>query len=76
MALKSVEGGILRNITVTVKSSVGESTEVLDSLLNSHKCLFQGRVEIQKILEPHPTSRKMGIFQRPRSVSPGDTPKS
>ena len=33
-------------------------------------------VEIQKRLESHPATKKMGIFQRPRSASLGDTPKS
>ena len=44
-------------------------------MLNTHKCLLESGVEIQKRLESHPASKKMGIFQRLRSASLGDTPK-
>ena len=33
-------------------------------------------VKIQKRLESHPASKKMRIFQKPRSAPLGDTPKS
>ena len=44
-------------------------------MLNTHKCLLESGVEIQKRLESHPASKKMGIFRRVRSASLGDTPK-
>ena len=49
--------------------------EVLDSFFNTHKCLLKSGVEIQKRLESHPTSRKMGIFRRHRPASMVVTPK-
>ena len=44
-------------------------------MLNIRKCFFESRVEIQKRLESHPDTKKMGIFRRPRSASLGDIPK-
>ena len=61
---------------ITVKTSVGEAAVVLDSLLNTHKCLLQNGVEIQNRLESQTTSSKMEIFRRPRSASLRDTPKT
>ena len=44
-------------------------------MLNTHKCLLESRVEIQKKLESCPASEKIGIFRRLRFVSLGDIPK-
>ena len=44
-------------------------------MLNTHKCLLESGVEIQKRLESHPASKRMDIFWRTRSASLGDTPK-
>ena len=74
-ALSVIQQGILRNNPSYVKDSVSGATEVLSGMLNTHKCLLESGVEIQKRLESHPTSIKMGIFWRLRSASLGDTPK-
>ena len=66
---------MLRNNPGFVKDSVNEATEVLSGMLNTHKCLQESGMEIQKKLESHPASKRMGIFRRPRSASLGDTPK-
>ena len=58
-----------------VKDSVNEENEVLSGMLNTHKCLLESGVEIQKRLESHPVSKRMGNCRRPRSASLGDTPK-
>ena len=44
-------------------------------MLNTHKCLLESGVEIEKRLESHPASKKMVIFRRVRSPSLGDTTK-
>ena len=74
-ALSVIQQGMLRNNRGHVKDSVSEATEVLSGMLNTHKCLLESWVEIQKRLESHPASKRMGIFRRPRSASLGDTPK-
>ena len=74
-ALSVIQQGMLRNNPGHVKDSVNEATEVLSGMLNTHKCLLESGVEIQKKLESHPASKKMGIFRRLRSTSLGDTPK-
>ena len=74
-ALIVIQKGMLRNNPGHVKDSVCEATEVLSGMLNIHKCLLESGVEIQKRLESHPASKRMGIFRRPRSASLGDTPK-
>ena len=74
-ALSIIQQGMLRNNPRHVTECVNEATEVLDGMLNTHKCLLESGVEIQKRLESHPASKKMGIFRRARSVSLGDTPK-
>ena len=74
-ALSVIQQGMLRNNPGFVKDSVNEATEVLSSMLNNHKCLLESGVEIQKRLESHPASKKMGIFPRLRSASLGDAPK-
>ena len=76
MALKVIQDGMRQNTPTTVKTSVGEAAEVLGSLLNTQECLMKSGLEIQKRLESHPAAKKMRIFQRPRSASLGDTPKS
>ena len=69
-----IQQGMLRNNPGHVKDSVNEATEALRGMLNTYKSLLESGVEIQKKLESHPASKKMGIFRRPRSASLGDTP--
>ena len=73
MALKCIQEGMLKNNPQPVKMNVGEATEVLGSLVNTHKHLIESRVEFQKEVESLPISRKMGSLQRRRSASLGDT---
>ena len=74
-ALSVIQQGMLRNNAGHVNDSVSEATEVLSGMLNTHKCLLESGVEMQKRLESHPASKRMGIFRRPSSASLGDTPK-
>ena len=74
-ALSVIQQGMLRNNPGHVKDSVNEATEVLSGMLNTHKCLLESGVEIQKTLESHPASKKMGIFRKPRSATLVDTSK-
>ena len=73
--LSVIQQGMLRNNHGHVKDSVNEATEVLSGTLNTHKCLLESGVEIQKKLESYPASKRRGISWRPRSASLGDTPK-
>ena len=75
-ALSIIQQGMLRNNPRHVTDSVNEATEVLGGMLNTHKCLLESGVEVQKTLESHPATKKMGIFRRPRSASLGDIPKN
>ena len=75
-ALSVIQQGMLRNNPGFVKDSVNEATEVLSGMLNTHKCLLESGVKIQKKMEYHPAMKKLGIFQRPCSASLGDTPKN
>ena len=50
-ALSVIQQGMLRNNPGFVKDSVNEATEVLSGMLNTHKCLLESGVEIQKKLE-------------------------
>ena len=68
-ALSVIRQGMLRNNPGHVKDSVSEASEVLRGMLNTHKCLLESGVEIQKRLESHPASKNMGIFQRLHSAS-------
>ena len=72
IALKVIQDGMRQNTPTTVKPSIGETAEVLGSLLNSQECLMKSGLEIQKRLESDPATKKMRIFQRPRSGSLGD----
>ena len=74
-AFSVIQQGMLRNNPGFVKDSVNEATEVLSGMLNTHKCLLESGVEIQKRLESHPASKNMGIFRRLRSASLADAPK-
>ena len=74
-ALSVIQQGMRRNKPGFVKDSVNEATEVLSGMLNTHKCLLESGVEIQKKLESHPSSKRMVIFRKPRSASLGDTLK-
>ena len=62
-ALCVIQQGMLRNNPDHVKDSVNEASEVLSGMLNTHDCLLESGVEIQKKLESHPASKKMGIFR-------------
>ena len=74
-ALSVIQQGMLRNNPRHVTDSVNEATEVLGGMLNTHKCLLESGVRIQKQMESHHAMKKLGIFQRPRSASLGDTPE-
>ena len=74
-AFKVIQEGMLKNNPAPVKSSVGEAAEVLGSFLNTHKCLVESGMEIQKRLDSKPAAKKILAPQRPRSASLGDTPK-
>ena len=74
-ALSVIQQGMLRNNPRHVTDSVNEATEMLGGMIKTHKCLLESGVEIQKRLESHPASKKMGNFRKPRSASLGDTPK-
>ena len=76
LSLKIIQDGMCQKTPITVKTIVGEAAKFLDSLFNNHECLMQSGVEIQKRLEPHSATTKMGIFRNPRSASVGDTPET
>ena len=61
---------------LTITESVNEATEVLGGMLNKHKCLLESGVKIQKKMKSHSAIKKLGIFQRPRLASLGDTLKN
>ena len=56
-ALSVIQQGMLRNNPGHVKDSVCEATEVLSEMLNTHNCLLESGVEIQKRLESHPARK-------------------
>ena len=56
--LRDIQEGIINSSPRTVKSSVGEANDVFSSLLNTHKSLVEGSMEIQKRLHSHPAFRK------------------
>ena len=62
-ALRVIQQGMLKNHPGLVKHSVSEATEVLSVMLNTHKCLLESGVEIQKRLESNPASQRMSIFR-------------
>ena len=74
--LSIIQQGMLRKNPRHVTESVNEATEVLRGMLNTHKCLLESGMKIQKKMESHPAMKKLGIFQRPRLASLGDTPKN
>ena len=47
-ALSVIQQGMLRNNTGHVKDSANEATEVLSGMINTHKCLLESGVKIQK----------------------------
>ena len=69
LALKVIQDGMCQNTPITIKTSVGEAAEVLDSLLNNHKRLLQRRMEIENRLESHPTSRSASLGDIPKTQS-------
>ena len=58
-ALSVIQKGMLSNNPGFVKDSVNEAAEVLGGMLNTHRCLLESGVELQKRLETHPASKKM-----------------
>ena len=50
-ALSVIQQGMLRNNPSQVKDSLNVATEVLSGMLNTHKCLLESGVEVQKRLE-------------------------
>ena len=56
--LSVIQQGMLRNNLGHVKDSVSEASEVLTGMLNTHKCLLESGVEIQKSLESHPPQKR------------------
>ena len=54
-ALSVIQQGMLRNNPRHVKDSVNEATEVLGGMLNTHECLLESGVRIQKKWNPTPT---------------------
>ena len=63
-ALSVIQKGMLRNNPGFVKDSVNEAAEVLGGMLNTHRCLLESGVELQKRLETHPASKKMAACHR------------
>ena len=53
---------MLRNNPSHVEDSVNEATEVLSGMLDTHKCLLENGVEIQKRLESGPALKKWVSF--------------
>ena len=66
---------MLKNNPASVKTSVREAAEVLGSLLNTHKCLVESGMEIQKKLDSLLTIKETIGSQRPHSASLGDMSK-
>ena len=62
-ALSVIQNGMLRNNPGIVKDSVNEAAEVLGGMLNTHRCLLESGVELQKRLETHPAPIKDGDWQ-------------
>ena len=75
-ALSDIQQGMLRNNPRHVTDSVNEANEALGGMLNTHRCLLESGVKIQRKMESHPAMKKLGIVQRPRSASVEDTPKN
>ena len=50
LAQRVIQHRMRQNTPVTINTSVGETAEVLDSPLNTHKYLLQSGVEIKKRL--------------------------
>ena len=67
--LSIIQPSMLRKNPCHVRESVS-------GMLNTHKCLLESGVKIQKKMESHPVMKKLQIFQRPRLKSLGDTLKS
>ena len=68
-ALSIIQQGMLRNNPRYVTDSVNEPTEVSGGMLNTHKCLLESGVKIQKNMESHPAMKELGIFQRKKKWS-------
>ena len=75
-ALSVIQQSMLRNNPRHVTNSVNEATELLCGMLNTHTCLLESGMEIQKRLESHLVTKQMEIIRTSRSASLGDTPKS
>ena len=74
-ALSVIQQGMLRNNPGFVKDSVNEATEVLSGMLNTHKCLLESGVKIQKKMESHPAMKKLGDLSETTFGVSGRYPK-
>ena len=61
-ALSVIQQGMLRNNPGHFKDSVSKAKEVLSEMLNTHKCLLESGMEIQKRPQSHPASKRMVSF--------------
>ena len=64
-AISVIQHGMLKNNLGQVKDSVNEATEVLGGMLNTHRCLLESGVDIQKRLESHPITKKSPSDRKP-----------
>ena len=60
-ALSVMKKVMLRNNHRHVTDSANEATEVLGGMINTHNCLLESGMEIQKRLESHPASKKVFV---------------
>ena len=60
--LKLIQEGMFRNISSPVELSVGKPAAELGSLLNTHRCLIESGVEVQKNLDSHSSTKNIGLF--------------
>ena len=72
--LSVIQKGMLRNNPGFVKDSVNEATEVLGGMLNTHRCLLESGVELQRRLETHPASKKW-VSSGDRALRLWETPQ-
>ena len=62
--LRVVQEIIIKNSPGSFKSRVGEANEVFSRLLNTHKCLVEGGMEILKRVDAVLTFQKVVLSQR------------
>ena len=74
-ALSVIQKGMLRNNPGFVKDSVNEAAEVLGGMLNTHRCLLESGVELQKKLERPTPPRKKWVSSGDRALRLWETPQ-